>query len=260
VDQLRIAFEYVLGTSRDVDGVIADPLEIPDREEDLFHVRQGFLALDASGPVIEKRSDQGLARSLAPLVEVVVPVGDGAAGRRLPAPIGTQRVFDHLDRQLPDFDDPGFWQAPGASPRVLGEVRGEVADPLEVREDLERARDESEVAGHRLFEREEVDTPRFEFEVPAIDGRLARFDRLRQRLVLAEKRLQSRLELVENEFAHVDDGRSQLLEGRLEGLACHGHPNLPVMYSWTRWLRGFSKIWSVSPYSTSSPPVRKTAV
>jgi len=105
--------------------------------------------------------------------------------------------------------------------RVAHEVRREVADPFEVGENLERRRDEPEVARDRLLEREQVDAVRLEVEVKSVDRVVAVDDLLCDGFVVVFERVQPAVEAFQDEVAQLLDVCAEFVEGGLVLVSWH---------------------------------------
>ncbi len=115
---------------------------------------------------------------------------------------------------------------------VPGHVGREIADPLDVGNDLERRGDKPEIACDRLLEREQFDTVALDVEIPAVDIVVALDDPPGLRPVTGLQDIQRGPVPLQCCPGHLDNVVPEERESGLVGLTCHSlwcYPNFPVM-------------------------------
>jgi hypothetical protein len=101
---------------------------------------------------------------------------------------------------------------------ALGDVLGEIADPLKVVGDAKRADDIAQVDRHRLAPRNGEDRFFFDLALQEVDLGVLRDDGLGQDRVVAVERIDGVADLALGETAHFGDHARQLLEIGVERL------------------------------------------
>jgi hypothetical protein len=154
--------EDVLG---DVRGVVADPLEVTRHQHQL---QRGGHARRRLGHRVGEAPEGLVAQG----VEDVVPLEHGLGQADV---AGDEGIDGPVQHRLGDFGHPRQHRllADGAvidvAARRLGDVHGEIADPLQVGVDLDRGDDDAQVDGYRLLQRQQ-------FEGAIVDRHLAGVD------------------------------------------------------------------------------------
>ena len=113
---------------------------------------------------------------------------------------------------------------------ALGDVRGEVADALEVGDDLEGGGDEAQVARRGLAQGEQLEREVVDLDVEPVD-RVVALDRDARERAIALGEAAHRLgDLILDEPAHLQQARAELAELALVGsIGVQRHqPNRPV--------------------------------
>ena len=100
---------------------------------------------------------------------------------------------------------------------ALGDVLGEVADPLQIVRDAQRAHDLAQIDRHRLTARDGEHRTLLDLALERIDGRIERDDVLSEPAVALRQRIDRVGDLLFGKPAHLGHHAGQVLQVDVEG-------------------------------------------
>ena len=109
------------------------------------------------------------------------------------------------------------WNSAAERDHALGDVLGEIADPLEIVRDAQRADDLAQVDRHRLAARDGEDRALLDLALQRVDGRVERDDALGELGVAPRQRVDRVGDLLFGEPAHLGDHAGEILQIDVEG-------------------------------------------
>ena len=112
----------------------------------------------------------------------------------------------------------GGWNSPSQREHALGDVLGEIADPLQIVGDAQRADDLAQVDRHRLPARDGQHGLFLDLALQRVDRRVGADDALRQLGIASRQRIDRVGDLLFGKPAHLGNHAGELLQVDIEGL------------------------------------------
>ena len=192
-----------------VGGVVADPLDILGAEQKMGAEGDVARILHHMGQEIaEDRIFEG--------VEIGVPLPDVERPLDVALGVGVEHVLHQFEREVVhvlDADDRARNAGFDADlDRALGDVLGEIADPLEIAGDANGADDLAQVDRHRLAARDRQDRLLLDLALQHVESRIGRDDLMGERRVGGGERIHGVDHHFLGDAAHLGDSTLEQVE------------------------------------------------
>ena len=206
----------------DVGRVVADPLDVLGAEQKMGAERDVARILHHVGQKVAEHR-------ILQRVEFDVALPDRARALGIALRVGVEHVLHQLGGDVVHVlqaDDRARHARFGADlDRALGDVLGEIADPLEIAGDADRADDLAQVDRHRLAARDGHDRQILDLALQRVEARIGGDDLMGERRVGVGQRVHGVDHHFLRDAAHFGDAaleRVELLVVGLDGMFDHG--------------------------------------